>query len=281
MCSARSATRLLYAGLALSPDERRVAVALATGNPENLDIWLIDVARNVRSRLTVDPGRDVSPVWSPDGTRIAFQSSRSGQPVSLRQTLSNGTGTDELVVEGPGNFTMTPSSWSADGRFIAYTTRGSNIWVLPLFGDRKPFPLVETPFTETSAMFSPDGRWIAYTSDEGGQPDVYVQAFPGPGGKFQVSRDGGSHPVWRGDGKELFYLGADRTMMAVPIAATRSFDAGAPQVLFPTNASTLTPNQAYAVTRDGQRFLVNARPPQSSSVSPLTVVVNWTAAIQK
>ena len=270
-----------YASLALSPDERRVAVALATGNPENLDIWLIDVARNVRSRLTVDPGRDVSPVWSPDGTRIAFQSSRSGQPVSVRQALSNGTGTDELLLAGPRNFTMTPTSWSADGRFIAYTTRGSNIWVLPLFGDRKPFPLVETPFTETSAMFSPDGRWIAYTSDEGGQPDVYVQAFPGPGGKFQVSRDGGSHPVWRGDGKELFYLRADRTMMAVPIAAARSFDAGAPQVLFPTNASTLTPNQAYAVTRDGQRFLVNARPPQSSSVSPLTVVVNWTAAIQK
>ena len=128
-----------YSSLALSPDERRVAVALGTGNPENVDIWLIDIARNVRSRLTVDPGRDVSPVWSPDGTRIVFQSSRSGQPVAMRQTLSNGTGADELLLEGPGNFTMTPSGWSADGRFIAYTTRGSNVWVLPLFGDRKPF----------------------------------------------------------------------------------------------------------------------------------------------
>jgi Tol biopolymer transport system component len=199
----------------------------------------------------------------------------------MRQTLSNKAGTDELLLEGPGNFTMTPSGWSADGRFIAYTTRGSDVWVLPLFGDRKPFALAESPFTEGSAVFSPDGRWIAYTSNEGGQPNVYVQPFPGPGAKSQVSRDSGSHPVWRADGRELFYLGADRTMMAVPIAAARSFDAGAPQVLFPTNASTLTPNQAYAVTRDGQRFLVNARPSQSSSVSSLTVVVNWTAAIQK
>ena len=197
-----------YSSLALSPDERRVAVTLGTGNPENVDIWLIDIARNIRSRLTVDPGRDVSPVWSPDGTRIAFQSSRSGQPIALRQTLSNETGTDELLLEGPGNFTMTPSGWSADGRFIAYTTRGSNVWVLPLFGDRKPFAFAETPFTEGSAVFSPDGRWIAYTSNEGGQPDVYVQPFPGPGAKSQVSRDGGTHPLWRADGKELFYLGS-------------------------------------------------------------------------
>ena len=106
----------LYAGLALSPDERRVAVTLGTGTPENVDIWVIDIAHNIRSRLTVDSGRDVSPVWSPDGTRIAFQSSRPRQPVAVRQTLSNETGTDELLLEGPGNFTMTPSGWSADGR---------------------------------------------------------------------------------------------------------------------------------------------------------------------
>ena len=150
--------------------------------------------------------------------------------------VDNGTGADELLLAGPGNFTMTPSGWSADGRFIAYTTRGSNVWVLPLFGDRKPFALAETPFTEGSAVFSPDGRWIAYTSNEGGQPNVYVQPFPGPGAKSQMSRDGGSHPVWRADGKELFYLGADGTMMAVPIGAARSFDAGLPQAQFPANA---------------------------------------------
>ena len=103
-----------------------------------------------------------------------------------------------------------------------------NVWVLPLFGDRKPFPLAQTPFTEGSAVFSPDGRWIAYTSNEGGQPDVYVQPFPGRARNSRCREDGGSHPVWRADGKELFYLRADGTMMAVPIDAARSFDAGLP-----------------------------------------------------
>jgi eukaryotic-like serine/threonine-protein kinase len=271
----------LYSGLALSPDEHHVAVTLGTGRPENVDIWLIDVDRNIRSRLTVDPGRDVSPVWSPDGTRIAFQSSRSQQPVAMRQTLSNGTGADELLMEGPGNFTMTPSGWSRDGRFIAYTTRGSNVSVLPLFGDRKPLPFAATPFTEGSAVFSPDGRWIAYVSNEGGQADVYVQPFPGPGAKSQVSRTGGSHPVWRADGRELFYLAADGTMTTVAAGAGRSFEAGMPRALFHVNAWRGTNNQVYAVTKDGQRFLVNTTSQRSSSMAPLTVVLNWTAAIHR
>jgi Tol biopolymer transport system component/DNA-binding winged helix-turn-helix (wHTH) protein len=271
----------LYSGLALSPDERRVAVTLGTGHPENVDIWLIDVDSDIKSRLTVHPGRDVSPVWSPDGTRIAFQSTRRQQPVALRQTLSNGTGADELLLDGPGDFTMTPSSWSGDARSIAYTTRGSNVSVLPLFGDRKPFPLAATAFTEGSAVFSPDGRWIAYVSNEGGQADVYVQAFPGPGPKSQVSRDGGSHPVWRADGRELFYLAADGTMMTVAVGGGPSFDAGRPRPLFSPNAWRLTANQVYAVTKDGQRFLVNATLPKSSGEAAVTVVLNWTAAIHR
>ena len=271
----------LYSGLALSPDERRVAVTLETGAPSNVDICLIDIARNIRSRLTVHPGQERSPVWSPDGTRIAFQSSRSRQPIAIRQTLSDVVGTDELLVEGPGNFTMTPSAWSSDGQFIAYTTRGSNVWILPLSGDRKPFAFAETPFIEASAVFSPDGRWIAYTSNEGGQLDVYVQSFPGPGTKSQVSRNGGSHPVWRPDGRELFYLGPDGTMMSVPIGHGRSFDAGLPQALFRANVWTLTRNQVYAVTKDGQRFLVTATPQKSSGAAPLTVVLNWAAAIHR
>jgi Tol biopolymer transport system component/DNA-binding winged helix-turn-helix (wHTH) protein len=269
-----------YSGLALSPDERRVAVTLEIGTGKNVDIWVIDIARNIRSRLTVHPGRDVSPVWSPDGARIAFQSSRSRQPVAVRQTMSNGNGVDELLLEGPGNFTMTPSGWSTDARFIAYTTRGSNVWILPLFGDRKPFAFAETPFIEASAVFSPDGRWIAYTSNEGGQTDVYVQSFPGPGAKSHVSRNGGSHPVWRADGRELFYLATDGTMMAVPVRAGRSFNAGPPEPLFHTHVWGLTPNQVYAVTKDGQRFLVNALKQQPSGTAPLTVVLNWTPAIR-
>ena len=266
-----------YFGLALSPDERRAAVALGTGSPQNVDIWLIDIARNIRSRLTVDPGQDVSPVWSPDGTRIAFQSSRLQQPVAIRQTQSNATGTDELLLEGPGNFTMAPSSWSADARFIAYTTRGSNVWILPLFGDRKPFAFADTRFTETTAVFSPDGRWLAYVSNEGGQADVYVQAFPGPGPRSQVSTSGGSHPVWRADGRELFYLDPDGTIMAVPIRAGQSVEAGLPQAVVTPNLFQGTFNQVYAVTKDGQRFLVHATSEKSRGAVPLTVVLNWTS----
>jgi hypothetical protein len=155
------------------------------------------------------------------------------------------------------------------------------VWILPLFGDRKPFAFAETTFIEASAVFSPDGRWIAYTSNEGGQVDVYVQSFPTSGAKSKVSRDGGTHPVWRADGRELFYLASDSTMMAVSVGAGRSFDAGRPQALFPSNAWRLTPNQVYAATKDGQRFLVNATPQKSAGSPPLTVVLNWTAALNK
>ena len=269
-----------YLSVALSPDERRVAVSWGTGNPENVDVWMIDTATSIRSRLTADAGRDVSPVWSRDGTRIAFQSSRRAMAPALRQAFTHAARPDELLLEGPGNFTMTPSDWSSDGRFIAYTTHGSDIWVLPLFGDRKPFALVRTPFTETSAVFSPDGQWIAYTSNEGGQPDVYVRSFPGDGKKWQVSRDGGGHPLWRADGKELFYLAADGTMMAVSIDMTSPVNVNVPKALFQAGASTFGYNQAYGVTKDGRRFLVNVRPQPPSGTAPLTVVLNWTAAIR-
>ena len=129
-------------------------------------------------------------------------------------------------------------------------------------------------------MFSPDNRSIAYTSNEGGQTDVYVQSFPGPGAKSQVSRNGGSHPVWRADGRELFYLAMDATMMVVPVGAGGSFSAGPPEVLFHTHVWGLTPNQVYAVTKDGRRFLVNATKQQPGGTIPLTVVLNWTAAIK-
>ena len=270
-----------YLSLALSPDERRVAVGLATGSPLNRDIWIIDIARNVPSRWTFDPGTDESPVWSPDGTRIAFQRQRSGK-VSLRQQLITRTA-DESLLDDPSSLQIAPSDWSRDGRFIAYTSTSSgssDVWILPLSGDRKPFPLVETPSQETGAVFSPDVRWIAYTTNETGQGNVVVQPFPGSGGKYQISREGGGRPVWRADGRELFYVGADGNMMAVPIDATDQFNAGVPQALFPTLIQAGASQQRYAVTKDGKRFLVSATP-QQSRVAPLTVVLNWTATIQK
>jgi len=268
-----------YVNLALSPDERRVAASLGSGSPENVDIWIIDIARNVRSRLTSDPGADTAPVWSPDGTRIAFAGERSGK-LSVRQKVIDGTAADEALLEASNNVPF-PNGWSPDGRFIVYSFTESfpirsNVWFLPLFGDRKPFPLAKTRFIEGSGVFSPDGRWIAYMSDESGQPNVYVQPFPASGPKYPMSRGWGGQPVWRADGRELFYLGADGTLMAVPIGVGAQFDAGTPQPLFATNVpgNKFYSSQVYAVTRDGERFLLPARPAQSRP-APLTVLVNW------
>ena len=277
-----------YLTLALSPDEKHVAVTLGTLSADDHEIWIMDIARSIRSRLS-SPGTDRSPVWSPDGTRITFASVRSGKEY-MRQQLVNGTAGDESLLDGSSRGGIRPSSWSSDGRFMAYTVSGSfprtyDVWVLPLFGERKPFPLLQSEFLEASAVFSPDGRWIAYTSDESGQTNVYVQSFPGTGGKQQVSRDGGGQPVWRADGKELFYLAADGSLMAVPVNVSAQFEAGVPQTLFPTGARLNDAGrfgddgQVYAATKDGTRFLVVGR--RQSDAAPLTVVLNWTAAIQK
>jgi Tol biopolymer transport system component len=268
--------------VALSPDEKRVAVALGTGKPENRDIWIIDTVRDIRApRVTVDPGADWSPVWSPDGTRIAFAAERSGR-FSLRWKLVDGSAPDEALLEHED--AILPTAWSADGRFIAYTLtrdfpRRADIWVLPLFGDRQPFPVAQTPFHETSAMFSPNGEWIAYTSEEAGELNVYLRRLRG-GAAIQVSRDGGGQPAWRADGKELFFLGPDGSMMAAPIGPADQV--GAPQTLFSAmlpSTMTLAAHQ-YAVTGDGKRFLVIARPDQPS-MEPLTVVIDWPASVQK
>jgi hypothetical protein len=154
-----------------------------------------------------------------------------------------------------------------------------DIWALPLFGDRKPFPVAQTEFAESLGTFSPDGRWIAYTTDEAGQPDVYVQPFLRAGGKHRISPNGGRNPHWRANGRELFYLDATGTMTAVSIDLNDSSPSfGLPQPLFP--AGVVSDNNMYAVTRDGQRFLVN-KPQTPVTAAPLTVIVNWTSTLQK
>jgi Tol biopolymer transport system component len=177
--------------------------------------------------------------------------------------------------------------WSLDGRFVAYESAtsgatGLDIWILPLTGDKKPFPFVQGPASDQRPIFSPDGRWIAYTSDESGVAQVYVQPFPATGGRSQVSKNGGTQPLWRGDGKELFYIAFDGTMMATPVDATRQFESGTPQALFRTDLPP-TGRKQYAVSRDGQRFLMIV--PRSSGANasslPITVVTNWLGAVQK
>ena len=269
-----------YFNIALSPDEKRVAATLLTGTPENRDVWLIDIGRSVSSRLTSDPANDVLPLWSPDGSRIVFGSTR--QPIGIYVRSAGGGGKDDLLLKGEEG--TNPIDWSRDGRFILYFVQSSGsfkLGVLPTDGDKKPYPLTETTFNSDHGAFSPDVKWVAYTSNESGREDVYVQAFPGKGGSYRVSRNGGSQPMWRGDGRELFFLAPDSTMMAVSISTANGFEAGIPQALFASGAVNFTGNRRqYAVTHDGQRFLINL-PQQRATPTPLTVVVNWQAAFQR
>jgi Tol biopolymer transport system component len=274
---------LTYQALALSSDDQRVAVVYTSGTPENRDIWIMDAQRGMQTRFTFDVGTDNAPVWSPDNLRLLFQGTREGSS-GLRQKRVDGTIKEEVLLTlGAG---AAPSDWSAGGQYITYFTQGTggltDIWALPLFGDRKPFPLVQTPYNERNAVFSPDDRWFAYQSNESGQMQIYVQPFPPTGGKFQVSRNGGHQPVWRPDGRELFFVSSDSTLMATAIdTAGGRFDAD-PTPLFTvaTIANDAAFGPQYAVTKDGQRFLVNVIQQQTRS-TPLAIVVDWLAAVQK
>jgi eukaryotic-like serine/threonine-protein kinase len=270
-----------YWNLALSPDERKVAVSMVTGTPGNRDIWIIDLARGSMSRLTFDPGDDSSPIWAPDGSRLAFQGMSRRPPDSLRQKVVSGTVDDEpLLADSPG---FRPTDWSTDGRFLAYARTApetlTDLWILPLSGDRKPFPFVQSRFIENNAVFAPNGNWIAYNSSESGQTDVYVQPFPPTGGKYQISKNGGSRPLWRADGKELFFLENNANFMAATVDTAGQFEAGVPQRLFSVVTGGFDGRQ-YAVSADGKRFLVNTLQ-QQPTTTPLTVVVNWLSAAQK
>jgi dipeptidyl aminopeptidase/acylaminoacyl peptidase len=176
------------------------------------------------------------------------------------------------------------TDWSSDGRFIIFTAYGlktaADLWILPLAGDAKPHPFLETEFVEEEGHFSPDGRWVAYVSNESGRSEVYVQSFPQTGGKWLISTGGGAQPHWRGDGKELFYIAADKTLMAVAVNATSTFETAAPAPLFKTQVSGYSAPNRYVVTADGQRFLING-PAEEVSKTPITVVLNWTAQLKK
>jgi Tol biopolymer transport system component len=271
-----------FVGLAISRDEKMVAVRINSGS--QADIWLQDMARDVISRFTFRPGINGNPLWSPDGTRLVF----SGQPLSayssdIYQKPAGGNGQEELLLHaGVNGF---PQDWSPDGKWIVYQQTGqktaADLWLLPLEGDRKPMPYLQTPFNETLARFSPGvagaPRWMAYQSNESGQDQIYVQAIPASGAKYQVSTSGGTQPAWRRDGKELFYFSADLKLMAVPITLGTSVVPGTPQELFANTGLT-----GYAPSADGQRFLVNVPAGgEGATAPPITVVLNWTAGLKR
>ena len=271
-----------YIRPSLSPDGKRVAVD-GSDLQGNRDIWLLDLASGNPTRFTFDPAQDLFAVWSPDGSRIVFGSDREG-PRNLYQRSATGAGKEELLLKS--DFNAYPVDWSRDGRYIAYVINDPktkiDVWLLPLFGDQKPFAFANTEASERGARFSPDGKWIAYVSDESGIPQIYVQSFPASGGKWQISTEGGYHLGWRHDGKELFYVSADRKMMAVEVKGEgASFEAGAPRPLFDLRVPTFTGSQAqFAVTPDGQKFLIANTAGENKS-EPITVALNWTADLKQ
>ncbi|HEX8294012.1 MAG TPA: protein kinase [Pyrinomonadaceae bacterium] len=270
-----------YSDIRLSPDGKRVAFQRLDPEKASSDIWLIELARGTTSRLTFDPAGDSDAVWSPDGGRIVFSSMREGLP-NLYQKLSSGAGGEELLLKSDeAKFAI---DWSPDGRYVLYqavSRQSLDLWVLPLFGERRPEPFLRTDFQEVSGRFSPDGRFVAYVSNESGRFEVYVQSFPASGGKWQVSNGGGAAPRWRRDGRELFYLSADRKLMAVEVGGSAdTFEAGVPAALFETRVASITGAPLYDVSADGRRFLVNV-PVEENAPAPVTVVLNWTADLKR
>jgi Tol biopolymer transport system component len=283
-----------YSSVALSPDGTRVAVAhtdpqaasarAASGNSE---IWVYEVGGGTSTQLTFDHTQTWFPVWSRDSSRIIFSSGRDGA-FNPYQKASSGAGSEDAVFKSSEYKFV--QDWSPDERFLMYSQAdGPNIhlWMLPLEGERKPTPYLKTEVTESQGRFSPDGHYVAYSSNGSGKREIYVQPFPNPqGGKWKVSTGGGGQPRWRRDGKELFYISADSKMMAVEVSTAPVFKAGARKVLFATpildggNTNNVT---RYDVTADGNKFLIDSVLPETSgrAVTPITVVLNWNAALKK
>jgi Tol biopolymer transport system component len=287
-----------YYDVRLAPSGEKLAsnAGYPPGSP-NSEIWVDELVRGVRMRLTIDPNTDHGlPVWSPDGSTIVFGVLGGKARLGIYRKSSNGAGSEELLLPSESSDTsIWPTSWSHDGRFILYS-RGSSaldradIWVLPLLGNRKPRLLVQAPVAAYDGQFSPNGRWVAYTSKESGREEVYVVPFDATGvlntgsgsagvsvgGKWQVSASGGRFPRWRGDCKEIFYLSPDNQMMAAEVKAQgKSIEVRTTQALF--RAGVATSSSPYDVTPNGKRFVINTFNTQDT---PLTLVVNWTANLK-
>jgi Tol biopolymer transport system component len=261
-----------------SPDGKRLAVTIRAENP---DIWILDISRGTSARLTFESGEDETPVWTPDGGKVAFSADRAGHPRAIYTKPSDGSGAEERLVESETHPHV--GAWSPDGRTLVYTefdpVFSGDIWVLTL-GEKVERRLwLRTPFNERAARLSPDSHWLAYVSNESGRDEVYVQPFPGPGGKWQISVSGGTEPVWSHAGSEIFYRSGDK-MMAVRVASGRGFSVETPRVLFEGRfVPTRRGDAAYDVSPDDRRFVMVQRDIQSVATH-LNVVLNFSEELK-
>jgi hypothetical protein len=266
-----------YKNPRLSPDGSRVAVEMVDAS-RNRDIWVLDVARPAPIRLTSDPANDIAPLWSPDGRQIAFSRSAQGAQVILRRS-SNGDGGEAVVAKTDVPGTITDAT--AD-RIVYYSSAQGlgRMWSVPWDGAAKPSPLMETGTDVRQPRVSPDGRWLAYVSNESGEYEVYVQQYPVAAGKWRVSTTGGIQPVWRRDGKEIFFLATDGQLMAASFSGgSGTATIGQPVALFETQlegGGVLTGGTVHQfdVSTDGSRFLMPSLPTPASS-DPITLLINW------
>jgi Tol biopolymer transport system component len=260
----------------------------------NADIWLTDLSRGSIVRFTFGPTFNSSPVWSRDGSRLIFRTTRRGV-IEFYQKSAGGSGNEEAVLTvetaraaGMQWVNLVPTDWSPDGRHVILTVpeiaSGFDLWLLPVptstSGTAKPVRFLGTAADEIHGNFSPAGRFVAYSSNESGGFEVYIQTFPRSDRKWSVSTNGGHEPRWRADGREIYYLSADRKLMAVSVGAGPTF--AVPKPLFQTRvpAGVEAFRTHYVPTRDGQRFLINTQTGDPSP-NPITVVLNWTAALNR
>jgi Tol biopolymer transport system component len=276
-----------YGNVDLSPTGDRAAVDMVFEN--NRDIWVIDLARSVPSRITFNPGQEWSPTWSPDGLRLAYVSNRAEYKNinTIMEKSATGAGAETEIKSGGAP--SIPVHWSPDNKYIVFSRsrpggNGFDNWLLPLFGDQMPKPYLESTFDRIQSRVSPDSRFLAYTTNESGTFQIVVQTFPDPnGGKWQISAEGGVQPKWRRDGRELYYLSLDGKMMSVPVNTGTTFTAGRPVVLFQTpltvNRRSPTRDRQYDVAPDGH-FLISV-PATNAAYIPYTVMVNWDSLLGK
>ncbi len=273
-----------YIGPTISPDGKRLATGIFDGVQGFSDIWIFDLTRGTSTRLTFGPPSHGTPVWSPDGKTIFYESGPVGSP-HIYAKAADGSGIERTVLRGQESIEI-PDDVSADGRYIVYDRKlptsdaNFHVWALPLFGAPKPFPVVQGDCDESHAAISPNSRWLAYQRSESGRREVYITAFPGGGAKWQVSTSGGSSAKWRNDGKELCFLDASDNIVAVDVNPSGpAIQLGVPHVLFQA-VGIQRDFGPFDVTADGKKFLINSGNLKEGA-DPITLVLNWPDELKK
>jgi Tol biopolymer transport system component len=267
-------SRRAFSSLSLSPDGRRLALTIEAANDQ---IWVYDLERSTLSPQTLRWNNNYA-IWTPDGSRLTFGSTQGWPLWNLFWQPADGSGPAERLTTSAN--VQGPQAWSPDGKTLVFSEQGPtyDVWILPLDADRKPRPFLHGPFNEFQARLSPSGRWLAYVSDESGREEIYVVPFPASGGRWPISTDGGSQPLWARNGRELFYRNGDR-MMAVAVTTDATFSATKPQLLFEAKARSGS-LLSYDVTPDGEFLMIE---PGESDTPPtqINVVLNWLQEVRQ